>query len=253
MKVEIAKDTAAMVRAAAAYAAEGLRDALAARGAARILVPAGASQFDFMRALTAAPGIDWTRVTGFHLDEYVGLPVTHRASFRAYLRERFVAAVPAPLKGFHEIDGESPDPAAECRRLEALITAAPIDVACVGIGENGHLAFNDPPADFETRAAYRVVSLDEACRRQQVGEGWFAALEEVPQQAITVSVPQLLKSRRIVCTVPDARKAPAVRNALEGPVTNLCPASVLQTHAACTVFLDPASAGNIRRSFGTGL
>lgn len=245
MKVEIAKSTGAMAAAAAAYAAEGIRGAIARSGRAHIIVATGASQFDFLKALVCAPEIDWTRVTGFHLDEYVGLPLAHRASFRAYLRERFVAALPAPLAAFHEVDGENPDPAAECRRLQGLIDAAPIDVACVGIGENGHLAFNDPPADFGAKAAYLVVDLDEACRRQQVGEGWFAALEEVPKQALSMSIPQILKSRRIVCTVPDARKAPAGRNTVEGPVSNLCPASILQTHADCTVFLDPGSAGGL--------
>jgi len=250
MKVEIAKSTEEMAVAAAACAAEGVRGAIARSGCARIIVATGASQFDFLKALVRAPEIDWTRVTGFHLDEYVGLPITHRASFRAYLRERFIAALPAPLAAFHEVDGENPDPAAECRRLQNLLDAAPIDVACVGIGENGHLAFNDPPADFDAKAAYLVVDLDEACRRQQVGEGWFASLEEGPKRAISMSIPQILKSRRIVCTVPDARKAPAVRNTIEGPVSNLCPASILQTHADCTVFLDPSSAGELRSAKG---
>lgn len=245
MVVTVAKDTAAMALAAAARAAETLRDALAAHGEARIIVATGASQFEFLCALTAAPGIDWTRVTGFHLDEYVGLSATHPASFRHYLRQRFVAALPAPLKAFHEIDGEAADLAAECARLQALIDAAPVDVACVGIGENGHLAFNDPPADFDAVTAYLVVELDEACRRQQVGEGWFAALEDVPQQALTLSIPWIMKSRRIVCTVPDARKAAAVKGAVDGPVSNLCPASVLQRHPDCALFLDPAAAAGL--------
>lgn len=245
MKVFTAKDVGEMAAQAAACAAEAVRQALAERGEARVIVATGASQFDFLAALTAAPGIDWSRVTGFHLDEYAGLSVTHPASFRAYLRERFVGALPVPPKAFHEVNGEAADLAGECRRLEALIQTAPVDVACVGIGENGHLAFNDPPADFETEAAYLVVDLDEACRRQQVGEGWFATLDDVPRQALSMSVRQIMKSRRIVCTVPDARKAEAVRNAVRGPVSNLCPASILQTHPACTLFLDPAAAAGL--------
>ena len=242
MKVDIAKDVEEMAKRAAAYAAEGIKDAIAQRGEARIIVATGASQFGFLKALTAAPGIDWSRVTGFHLDEYAGLSVSHRASFRNYLRQRFVGAVPVPLRGFNEVNGEASDLAAECQRLKMLINEKPIDVACVGIGENGHLAFNDPPADFETDEAYLVVNLDEVCRFQQVGEGWFATLEDVPTRALSMSVPQIMKSRRIVCTVPDERKAIAVRNAVKGPVTNLCPASVLQRHPDCTLFLDPPAA-----------
>ena len=245
MTVTVAKDAGEMARTAAACAAEGIVKALAERGEAGIIVATGASQFGFLQALAATPGIDWSRVTGFHLDEYAGLPVSHRASFRNYLRQRFVGALPVPLKGFNEVNGEAPDLAAECRRLKALLDKTPIDVACVGIGENGHLAFNDPPADFETREAFLVVDLDEACRHQQVGEGWFATLEDVPKQALSMSVPQIMKSKRIVCTVPDARKAAAVKNAVQGPVSNLCPSSILQTHPDCTMFLDPAAAGQL--------
>lgn len=242
MTVCVSNDSDEMARAAAADTATALRQAVDARGGARLIVATGASQFGFLQALTQAPDIAWPRVTAFHLDEYVGLPVTHRASFRAYLRQRFAGALPAPLCAFVEVDGEAADLAAECNRLKRLIDAAPIDVACVGIGENGHLAFNDPPADFEAEAAYLVVALDEACRRQQVGEGWFASLDEVPSQALSMSIPQIMKSRHIVCTVPDARKAEAVKGAVEGPVTPFCPASVLQRHPACALYLDRASA-----------
>ncbi len=242
MKIDVAKDTNEMARRAAACAAEAIREAIAERGAARIIVATGASQFGFLQALTATPGIDWSRVTGFHLDEYVGLPVSHPASFRNYLRKRFVGAVPMPLMRFNEVNGEASDLAVECCRLKALLNEAPIDVACVGIGENGHLAFNDPPADFETSDSFLVVDLDEACRRQQVGEGWFATLDDVPKQALSMSIPQIMKSKRIVCTVPDARKADAVNRAVKGPVTNRCPASILQRHPECAVFLDPAAA-----------
>ena len=246
MTVYVSRDSEEMARAAAADAAAALRQAVDVRGEARLIVATGASQFGFLQALTQAPGIAWPRVTAFHLDEYVGLPVTHRASFRAYLRQRFAGALPAPLCAFVEVDGEAADLAAECDRLKRLIDAAPIDVACVGIGENGHLAFNDPPADFEAEAAYLVVALDEACRRQQVGEGWFASLDEVPSQALSMSIPQIMKSRHIVCTVPDARKAEAVKGAVEGPVSPLCPASVLQRHPACALYLDRASASALQ-------
>ena len=247
MKVNVSSSTAEMATAAAAYAAEGIKQAIAARGAANIIVATGASQFDFLKALIATPGIDWGKVTGFHLDEYVGLPITHKASFRAYLRERFVGALPSPMAAFHEVDGDNPDPEAECRRLQGLIAAAPIDVACVGIGENAHLAFNDPPADFDTADAYIVVALDEACRRQQVGEGWFPTVADVPERAITMTIKQIMLSARIVCTVPDARKAQAVKHTVEGPVSNLQPASILQQHADCTIFLDPGSASLLKQ------
>jgi glucosamine-6-phosphate deaminase len=184
--------------------------------------------------------IDWGQVELFHLDEYLGLPREHPASFRRYLDERLVQRVRPAV--FHAIDGETRDPETEVRRLGGLIAAAPVDVAFVGIGENGHLAFNDPPADFETREPYLVVTLDEACRRQQLGEGWFDSLEEVPSTAISMSVPQILAAREIVAAVPDARKAPAVRDCLEGEVTPQHPASILQRHPRATICLDRDSA-----------
>jgi len=245
MHIDISPSKHALGQSAAEYAAEGLRQAIACRGTANLIVATGVSQFETLQALAAAQGVDWTKVTAFHLDEYIGLPVTHKASFRAYLRERFVGALPTHIGAFHEVNGENPDPAAECRRLGDLIAQHPIDVACIGIGENGHLAFNDPPADFEAKAAYLVVTLDAACRKQQLGEGWFPTLEEVPKRAISMSIPQIMKSRRIVCAVPDARKAKAVRDAVQGPLTNLCPASVLRTHPECGLFLDKDSAAFI--------
>ncbi len=247
MRVEIGSSTQEMAAAAAAYAADGIREAIAARGQANIIVATGASQFDFLKALIATPDIDWTKITGFHLDEYIGLPLAHKASFRGYLRERFLGALPAKMAAFHEVNGEHPDPQAECRRLQELIDKTPIDVAFVGIGENGHLAFNDPPADFDTEDAFLVVNLDEACRRQQLGEGWFPTLADVPEQAISMSIKQIMKSRRIVCTVPDARKAVAVKKTVEGPITNMCPASIMQQHTDCTIFLDPGSAANLKK------
>jgi len=244
MKIRIAADRDQMGQWAAAEAAQVLRDTIQARGDATLLVATGASQFTVLSHLITESGIDWSRVTAFHLDEYLDLPITHPASFRAYLKERFVDRV--PLRQFHYIDGEQDPPEAECERLGQLIAASPVDVALVGIGENAHLAFNDPPADFETERAYLVVELDEACRRQQWGEGWFASLEAVPRKAISMSVRQILRSRRILCSVPDERKAQAVAASLEGPVTPDAPASILQTHADTTIFLDPPAARLLR-------
>jgi glucosamine-6-phosphate deaminase len=232
-------------RAAAERAKAAISEAIARSGEARVIAATGASQFEFLDALTAAPGVDWARVEMFHLDEYVGLPGTHPASFRRYLRERIVERVHPRV--FHFLAGDAEDPASECRRVGALLARAPVDVAFVGIGENGHLAFNDPPADFETEEPYFVVELDEACRRQQLGEGWFPALADVPRRAISMSIRQILKAREILCVVPDARKAKAVAECLEGEVSPLHPSSILKTHPATTVYLDRDSAALLRR------
>ena len=245
MEVKVYPGKAEMGGAAAAQAAGLIREAIASRGGANVIAATGASQFDFLDALTRAPGIDWPRTVFFHLDEYVGLPSSHPASFRRYLKERIVDRVHPGA--FHPIDGEAADPGAECARVGAILARHPIDVAFVGIGENGHLAFNDPPADFQAEAPYLVVELDDACRRQQLGEGWFARLDEVPRRAISMSVRQILKSREVLCIVPDARKARAVRDCLEGPVTPRHPASVLQEHPRATVFLDPPAAALLER------
>ncbi len=226
---------------AAADGAELIREAMRQRGHAQIILATGASQFEMLAELTMAAEIDWSRVTAFHLDEYIGMAESHPASFRKFLRERFVDRLPGPLAAFHFVDGES-DPQGECRRVGRLIAECPIDVAFIGIGENGHLAFNDPPADFETEEPYLVVALDEACRRQQLGEGWFATFEEVPDRAISMSIPQIMKSAAIVCSVPDRRKAEAVRGAVGGPVTPELPASILQQHDRATLYLDRESA-----------
>jgi glucosamine-6-phosphate deaminase len=236
--LKVFADKIQLGQAAAAQAAKAIQESIAERGQARIIAATGMSQFEFLNALIATPGIDWTKVEMFHLDEYVGLPVTHPASFRKYLLERFIE--PAGLVNHHLLDGES-DPQEVCRTVGALIASAPIDVAFVGIGENGHLAFNDPPADFETEEPYLVVTLDEACRRQQVGEGWFAGLEDVPQQAISMSVKQILSAQEIICIVPEARKAEAVRNCFELEISPLYPASILRTHGNTTVYLDHES------------
>jgi glucosamine-6-phosphate deaminase len=239
MRISVHADAAALGAAAAAEVAAVIAEAVQARGRARIIVATGASQFTFIDALVARTDVPWAQVDAFHLDEYVGLPLSHKASFRKYLQERLFSKV--PIGSALLLDGEA-DPADVLAAANAAISAAPIDVCCCGIGENAHLAFNDPPADFETEQPYLVVNLDEACRRQQVGEGWFGGLDEVPAQALSMSVRQILESRHIFCMVPDQRKAAAVQAALEGPVTPEVPASILQTHASMRLFLDPASA-----------
>lgn len=242
VRVETWGDAAEAGRRGAEHGAGLLREAVERRGRAAVVVATGASQFAMLASLVAAPGVAWEKVTFFHLDEYLGLPVAHPASFRRFLWERFHSRLPLPPRAFHYLDGEAADPAAECARVGGLIAQENIDVAFIGIGENAHLAFNDPPADFTTDEPYLVVTLDEACRRQQLGEGWFPTLEAVPRRALTMSIRQILKSRHLIVTVPDARKAVAVRDSLVGPVTPQVPASLLREHPACTLFLDPASA-----------
>lgn len=241
MKVEIFNTKKEMGKKAALEAAQKIRQAIQENGAANIILATGASQFDTLHNLVKQPDIDWSKVVMFHLDEYAGMPDTHPASFRKYLKERFVEKVPA-LKAVHFIEGDQADLNEECRRLDRIISQHPIDVALVGIGENGHLAFNDPPADFDTEEPYLIVELDEACRRQQMGEGWFDTIEDVPKKAISMSVKQIMKSKSIICSVPDKRKAEAVKNCLEGNISNIHPASILQEHPTCTLYLDAESA-----------
>ncbi|MEZ4703039.1 MAG: glucosamine-6-phosphate deaminase [Rhodothermales bacterium] len=246
MQITVSPDKARCGLSAAQAGAAMLREAVEHAGEATIVLATGASQFELLDALTRAPDIPWHRVTAFHLDEYAGLSIEHPASFRRYLWDRFVRRLPTPMRAFHYIDAET-DAEAEARRLSALIQPLHVDVAFVGIGENGHLAFNDPPADFVTTAPYHVVALDEACRRQQLGEGWFETLDAVPRTAVSMSVHRIMQSRAIVCTVPEARKADAVRATVEGPVTPEVPASILQQHPRCALFLDEASAAGLRR------
>lgn len=241
MKIAIHSDPVAMGRAAAAEAADAIRAALATHRRAHVVVATGTSQLEVLAALAVAEEIDWGLVDLFHLDEYAGLSDRHPASFRRYLRERFVEKLPRRPRSFEWIDAEN-DPQRECKRLAGVVPDGPFDVSLVGIGENAHLAFNDPPALFDAADPYLVVGLDEACRRQQVGEGWFASLAEVPTQAISMSVPRILATRTIICSVPDARKAEAVRNSVEGPISPAVPASILQTHADCRMHLDRAAA-----------
>ncbi len=242
MDISIHSTKEAMGEAAARQGASLINAALGENGRASIILATGASQFEMLGELVKT-AVDWSRVTVFHLDEYIGIPDTHPASFRKYLNERFVQLV-SPAR-FYPIDGEA-DPEAECKRLGEEIHKHEVDVAFVGIGENGHLAFNDPPADFDTEEPYLVVDLDLQCRQQQLGEGWFPDLEAVPGRAISMSVRQILKSRTILCTVPDARKAMAVHQAVEGAVVPEVPASILQTHPHTLLYLDRESSSLLR-------
>jgi glucosamine-6-phosphate deaminase len=240
MVIKCFSDKRDMAKVAAEQAAAELRGVIDKRGKARIVAATGAAQFEFLEALTSWPGIDWTRVEMFHLDEYIGLPASHPASFCRFLKERLIQKT--GITKHFLLDGEQ-DPVEVIRRTGEVLQAAPVDLAFVGIGENGHLAFNDPPADFETQEPYIVVKLDEACRRQQLGEGWFASLTDVPERAISMSIRQILKATKIICIVPDARKAKAVKACLEGEIGPLAPASILRTHANTTIYLDQHSAG----------
>ena len=244
MNVSIQKGPKELGQEAGTKAATLIKQAISSKGSAAIILATGSSQFETISTLIKDEGIDWQKVTMFHLDEYIGLPIANKASFRKYLKERFLDKV-GPLKAVHLIDGEN-DPVKECSRLAALIAASPIDVALVGIGENGHLAFNDPPADFDTKDPYIIANLDHACRMQQVNEGWFDGVEDVPKQAISMSVNQIMLSKHIVCSVPDIRKAEAVKNTLEQPVSNLYPASILQNHDSCYFYFEQQSASLLK-------
>ena len=246
MNIDISPSKQELGHRAATAGAAAIRAAIAARGTANVIVATGASQFEMLAELAKAENIDWSKVVFFHLDEYAGMEMTHPASFRKYLKERLVDRLPQPPRAFHYVQAEG-DCAAECRRVGALIQKHPIDVAFIGFGENGHLAFNDPPADFQTEEPYLVVALDEACRRQQFGEGWFPTFDAVPTKAISMSVRQILKSKMIICSVPDDRKAKAVQAALEGPVTPLVPASILQQHPQTTIYLDQPAASRLSK------
>jgi len=244
MKIAVHLDSDVMAKMAADRAAQILRDAVQRRGQAAFVAATGASQFNFLKHLVAAPDIAWQRTTMFHLDEYIGMPADHPASFRRYLRERLTSK--APVGAFHFIAGDAADLTAELDRLNRAIASTPIDVAFVGIGENGHLAFNDPPADFATERPYIVVKLDDACRRQQFGEGWFKTLDDVPREAISMTVRQIMKATHIICTVPEKRKAQAIKACLEGEIGPMFPASILRTHPSCHLFLDKESASLLK-------
>ena len=240
MNVNIQPDSQKLGVEAGKKTASLIREVIKENGSANIILATGSSQFETLNQLIIEKNIEWNRVTMFHLDEYIGLPVSHMASFRKYLIERFLSKVP-DLKSVNLINGEE-DPQEECKRLNELIRKSSIDIALVGIGENGHLAFNDPPADFETEVPYIIANLDELCRQQQVNENWFLSIEDVPRQAISLSVKQIMLSKYIICSVPDIRKARAVKDSLERPVSNLYPASILQRHPGCYLFLENSSA-----------
>ncbi|MFZ0734964.1 MAG: glucosamine-6-phosphate deaminase [Candidatus Sulfotelmatobacter sp.] len=240
MLLKLFNDSEALAVAAAADAATAMQVAIRDRGRCRIVVATGASQFPFLESLTEAAGIDWNKVEAFHLDEYVGIPMTHPGSFRRMLVERLVNKT--GITNYHFVEGDAPDLSEAVGKVGEQLRSSAVDVAFVGIGENGHIAFNDPPADFETADPYIVVELDEACRRQQVGEGWFAGLAQVPTRAISMSPRQILKARQIVAVVPDLRKAKAVRLCMEGDISPMAPASILRRHPNTTVYLDCDSA-----------
>jgi glucosamine-6-phosphate deaminase len=248
LTVRVAPDAHALGTVAAEHAANALRGAIAEQGRAHAMFATGNSQFTFLDALVTDRTVDWTRVVGFHMDEYVGIDAHHPASFRRYLMERLVSRV--PFATFHFIDGDAPDLAAECARYAALLRSHPLDLCCLGIGENGHLAFNDPPvADFADPLDVKVVELDDACRRQQVGEGHFPDIAAVPSHAITVTIPALLRAAVVLAIVPEARKREPVRRALECPIDTAWPASILREQPHATLYLDEDSAGAVRYFF----
>jgi glucosamine-6-phosphate deaminase len=227
--IKVFNDRAVLGRAAAEQAAEAIRRAISER-----------SQLEFLDALTTAPGIDWSKVEAFHLDEYIGLPLSHPGSFRKMLLEQLVQKT--GIANYHLLDGDAADPGQAVKHAGHQLASLPVDIAFLGIGENGHIAFNDPPADFQTEEPYIIVNLDEACRQQQVGEAWFADISQVPKRAISMSARQILKAKEILAVVPGPRKAQAVKACFEGAVSPMAPASILRTHPNATVYLDKDSA-----------
>ena len=247
MRVRVFSDKASLGKAAADQAGAAIRRSIAERGRSRIIAATAASQLEFLDSLTNAEGIDWKNVEVFHLDEYIGLPITHPGSFRKMLLEQLVQKT--GIQKYHLLEGDATDVTEVIQRVGKELAAEPVDIAFLGIGENGHIAFNDPPADFTTEEPYIVVNLDEACRRQQVGEAWFKDLSAVPKQAISMSVRQILKSTEILAVVPDNRKAQAVKACFEGEISPLVPASILRTHANATLYLDQNSASLLSFAF----
>jgi glucosamine-6-phosphate deaminase len=240
MLIRVFNDKTTLGHSAAEQAANAIRRAIADRGQARIIAATAASQLEFLDALTKAPDIEWSKVEAFHLDEYVGLPITHPGSFRKMLMEQLVQKT--GISFYHLLHGDAADPSAVIRDVGKQLASAPVDIAFLGIGENGHIAFNDPPADFNTEDPYLIVNLDEACRQQQVGEAWFANISQVPKQAISMSAQQILKAKEILAVVPDKRKAQAIKACFEGEISPMAPASILRRHPDATVYLDTNSA-----------
>src|SRR3954469_11334230 len=250
MDIKVFDEKNALGKAAADHAASAIRRAILDRGHARIVAATAASQKEFLEALTSASGIDWLKVEAFHLDEYIGLPISHPGSFRKMLLEQLIQKT--GIAKYHLLDGDG-DAVAAVAGASAALASAPIDIAFLGIGENGHLAFNDPPADFETEQPYLIVDLDEACRRQQVGEAWFSDLSQVPRRAISMSVRQILKAKEIVAVVPGSQKAQAIAACFNGEITPTAPASILRNHANATVYLDTNSASLLRSALQTSM
>ena len=244
MDIKIFPNPIALGQAAGAYAVERIQGRLRTKTEVNLVLATGTSQFETLRYLTDSEKLDWERIRVFHLDEYIGLKATHPASFRNYLNKRVYQKHPK-IRHFHFIEGDSENPWEECERLGELIQQFPADLALIGIGENGHLAFNDPPADLETTKPFIVVELDEACRRQQMGEGWFSSFESVPQRAISMSISQIMKSTSLIVSVPDTRKTVAVKNAVQGDIHPGNPAAILQNHPDCHLFLDSNSASKL--------
>jgi glucosamine-6-phosphate deaminase len=245
MILKVFEDKPSLARAAADQAATTIRSAIANQGSARVIAATGTSQLEFLDALTNIRGINWKQVELFHLDEYIGLPSNHPASFRKYIQEHLIDTT--GITNYRLLDGTT-DPSEVIRDVNAAISRSPIDIAFTGIGENGHLAFNDPPADFQTEEPYIIVELDAACRQQQVGEGWFASLSDVPARAISMSIRQVLKAKEILCIVPDARKARAIQACFEGEISAMAPASILRTHSNTTIYLDRQSSALLKPS-----
>jgi len=248
MVLKVFNDRVSLGGAAAEQAATAIRRAIRDHGQARVIAATAASQLEFLDALTKATDIEWQRVELFHLDEYIGLPITHPGSFRKMLLEQLIQKT--GISRYYLLDGDADAPDV-VRRASAALASAPVDIAFVGIGENGHLAFNDPPADFETQEPYLIVNLDEACRLQQVGEAWFSDISQVPTQAISMSVRQILKAKEILAVVPDTRKAQAVKACFEGEISPMAPASILRTHPNATIYLDHNSAALLSTALKT--
>jgi glucosamine-6-phosphate deaminase len=244
MKVEVYPDRVAAGEAAAQAAANAMLKLLKERELIAVIFATGASQLDMLSALTAIPDLPWERILGFHLDEYIGISPDHPASFRRYLRERLTSKV--KMKEFFEVNGSASDPPQTIQQYAEKLRAADPQLCLLGIGENGHLAFNDPPvADFNDPLDVKIVQLDEACQNQQVAEGWFESVDKVPEEAITLTIPALMRVPRLIVSVPGSRKAEIVRRSLEEPISTQCPATILRTHPNVTVYLDVDSAAEL--------
>lgn len=244
LDVAIYETPIAMGKAAADFVQGKLSDAIAEKGTANLILATGASQFKFLEALKERD-IEWQKITVFHLDEYKDISDSHPASFRKYLKDRILDAVNP--KKVHFLNGDAEDVEAEMSLYSEALKNHPIDIACIGIGENGHIAFNDPPvADFNDQKLVKLVTLDEACRNQQLGEGWFPTFDDVPKQALTLTITAILNCKAISCVVPDERKAEAVYNALYHKISTDCPATILRQHDETKLFLDNASASKIQ-------